>query len=711
MTASLQSSRNGKRSSPQDVDLASWATVLESEIPDSGDREQFKRRSLAVWLFHQGQGAKAAAEAAKTSERHFRRMWARCLLIAPDGRPWGYRALLKGIRVAKPVRVKPYTPAKKSIAGFSGLMSMTIELHPTVRNGLINALGRLGPDAYQPVSMKGRQLHLKFLELCREAGISEDEYPFNTIEKGRRALAEWVRRVYLPMHVRSFVKGEHGKSAATVFDFQKDGDQQRAAAKPWDEWQIDEVKVDVRARYELLSADFIPVHLELPRIVAIVCKDTGSGAIPAWKLVIAREVNVGDVLEVLWMAVSGPPKVISSVPDTDYRKDGGFPATVVPQLRFTVPRRLSLDNALAHLANAVRDAVEKACGCEVHLGPPKSPKERANIEAEFSALARKVMHQLPGTTGTGPTDPKRKKDDLPVEGLIRVEDLEHTVDTYFANRNGLPHPASGHTAPLRRLRYMLSRKLFEPQVLPPDKRHAHVFGPRSLAVVHSDLSKSRQPYVWFIGKRYRGQAIMGFAGYKDKKVVIRANPADLRTVVAYDEQGVELGVLRAEGKWGVVPHDLRMRRLFERLRRANVLGVQAEDDPMRALFAHLNKGAQRDATQAAQLAYLIGYLRGHLVELDEGLVTDMREHLRVQPAANDVPVPPVDTVEPPVESSVEPSSIAAPIDSAIAPPAEVAPKPTVPARVAAPPVVVHLPPPRASTPRPAYILPQRTVRR
>ncbi|SHN13564.1 Mu transposase C-terminal domain-containing protein [Rhizobacter sp. OV335] len=677
------------------VDITTWATVEESDIKAAKDRAKYKRRRDAVSVYGNTQSLKEAARIVGTSERNFRRLWGRCCALAPDGRPWGFRALVPN-KVTRKVSRKELLRSLKGVAtkGFPGSFEKLLIDFPSIRTELVAALGRLGPEAHRPVTMKGRQLQLQFERLCFEAGLTQDDYPFNTRERCRRSLPEWVKRVYLPQYAFAYVKGEHGQDAATGFDFQKEGDARRAPAKAWDEWQLDEVKIDVYARYEFLSPDLVPISLELPRIVAVVLKDTGSGAVPAWKLVIGREVNVGDLLEVLWTAVSGPPKVQPSVPGSDYQDGAGYPSVVLEGLRWAWPRVLPLDNALAHLANDLRNAVEKIGGSKVLLGKPKTPLARAEIESEFSALARKVLHQLPGTTGSGPTDPRRKKAATPLEGLIRVEDLEHTLDVYFANRNGLPHAASNYVAPLERLRHNLERGLLSVAVLPPDRRHAHVFGLRREVTVRADLRKGRPPFVNFMKLRYRGPALTPFTGYVGKRLVVRASPMDLRTIVLYDEQGCELGVLRAEGKWGALPHDLRIRRLFLKLRRENSLGKQAEDDPLRALFAHLNKGAQRDATQAGQLAYLMRYLRGYSGELSPSLLSDIGARVHLEKAANDISevalLPPPEGRTPSVPKLLAPAPNPQP------------PTPKSPQQPAAQTI---------TSARPVYVLAQKRVRR
>ncbi len=713
MKFSSRAFRPRRRLSPTEVDLTSWATVDAAQL-SKRDKDAFKKRCDAVATFQGGHTAQAAADVMGCNERNFRRLWERCLTLAPDGRVWGYRALVPRLRICAIERVAPLRAIEgKPCAGFGGAFGALLREHPSIERGMVQALGRTVKDVCQPVTMIGRELHKLFIELCGKANIGPDAYPLNTIQKGRRALHDWVRRDYIPRYASQFVKGEHGQDAATTHDFQKDGDARRPAAQPWEEWQIDSVKIDVSARYELLSSDCVPISLDLARTVGLLCKDTGTGAGVAWQHVMAREVNLGDLLDLLWQALSGERKPKADVPDCEHMDGAGYPTTVLPQLRFAPPRRIKLDNALAHLADALRNALGNVCGIEVVLGEPKTPLARAAVEAEFSALARKVLHKLPATTGSGPNDPKRKKAAIVPEGRIRIEELDHLIDVYFANRNGTPHHASNYVSPLERLTQAARYGLLNPIVLPPDKRHAHFFGLRLEVTVRAELTKGRRPFVNFLGKRYQGPSLKSFAGLVGTKLIARASTRDLRTLILFDIKGVELGALRAEGKWGVLPHDYRIRKLFLHLRQQNMIGKHAEDDPLRALFTHLNNGAPRDAKQAAQLAHLLGYLRGYASELPSGVLSDIGQQEALQVAANDLSLLPILSAATDSVSSaiaLAPAEATSPLsaDHSNAKAPRTSAQPNTPVALSNQPIASPISPPAA---RPIYLLNQRSIRR
>lgn len=659
---------HGSRRRLSEEEVAQWPTVDEGLISNAKHRAVYKRRVAAIALLVGNASALTAAAAAKISDRELRRLVSRCRAISPDGRVWGYRALVSNFRTKAYCRTKELgsdpegavDPESLNVyrepasSGMAGAFGRLLRDRSDIREGLIDALGRAGPEAYKRLSMKGRKLHLRFLSLCKDAGLTENDYPLNTLEKGRRSLFEWVHRVYLPRYASAYVKAEHGADAAVTFDHEKDGPFRQPPAKDWDEFQLDEITLDVAARYELLDPSLLPISLELQRCKIIICLDVGSKSVAAWRLVLAREPNVCDLLEVFWDAIAGPPKRAESIPNLDYNDGAGYPCSVLPQLRYRVPRRILLDNSLAHLANAFRSALLNVCASEVHLGKPKDPKARAEIESENSSLVRKHVHELPGTTGSQPKDPLRKRAKQPLNKLVRVCDVEHDLDVYFANRNGEARESSNFISPIERLRYSLKHSLIDPISLTHDKRHQHFFGLVEKVKVKGDLKNGRRPFVNFCGKRYRGKALNNFVGLLGKMLIARATPRDLRTLTLFDEKGAELGTLRAEGKWGAIPHDLRLRRLFSKLKRQGSLGTQAEDHPLHALYVYLNEGAPRNKTMALQLAYLLEYLRGKLPEIDKQLVRDLTDSADLDAAIEEISTVPLnDTCDP--QSSAEAS--------------------------------------------------------
>ncbi len=251
MSASLQPSSLSvlrRRTRVLDDDLTSWPSVDEDQMADRKAKTHYRTRRDAIEALCNGAEPAMAAAIASTSVRNLRRLLKRCREIAPDGRPWGFRALVPGKRIAMAVRSQLLkVVVGKPQAGFTGAFSLLLRTYPSIQHGLVDALGRLGERQYRQNTMVGRQLQLRFEQLCVEAGLTTSDYPLNTTEKCRRTLPQWIKRVYLPRYVSNFVKAEHGQDAATAYDFERDGDIRRSPPKPWDQWQIDEVKVDVCA--------------------------------------------------------------------------------------------------------------------------------------------------------------------------------------------------------------------------------------------------------------------------------------------------------------------------------------------------------------------------------------------------------------------------------------------------------------------------------
>jgi len=66
------------------------------------------------------------------------------------------------------------------------------------------------------------------------------------------------------------------------------------------------------------------------------------------------------------------------------------------------------------------------------------------------------------------------------------------------------------------------------------------------------------------------------------------------------------------GQWGKFQHDLRIRRIFLKLKRQGEFDLRPEDEPLDAMFAHLRANAPRDRNKALQLAHLVAVLSGSI---------------------------------------------------------------------------------------------------
>jgi hypothetical protein len=591
--------------------LDAWPLLDEAEL-DRENQVRALRFSNAFEMRLSGQPATAAAAIAKVSVREFNRVLRRCLEVHEDGRIWGLRALPIGTRVKSYTRTaEPRTFEDKPSAGKGGLLGKLLTDHPQIEKDLQHTLVTERRVGEAPNRAKIRWCHKQFLNACRSAGVPQDQYPFNTQHEARRAFRIWMHSYFIPKYSKQWTVAEKGTDGAQSFLYQGGDGSGTPLCDPYGTWQIDEVTIDLQARYELPNWSGDWEELALRRCSAIRVIETGAGTTLAWRLILAAQPTAEELLMVVWDAMNGPPKAPSALPGLDYMAEAGFPANIHSQLRFVPPKIFELDNALSHLANGFQHLVTGTLGALVKLGAPRTPQARGKIEAKFKLQAQRVLHQLPATTGSGPHDPVRKKAQVPVSQRVRVDELEHILDVYIANENATPAAGAGYVAPLERLRRQVMSGAIRPAYIPVARRKPHFFNaPHPIRLV-IDKESRRRPFVNFLGVRYTSPHLQRAAyGLANQKLWVRFDPRDLRVLLVFSDDGAEFGSITAMGQWGKFQHDLRIRKLFLKLKRQGELADRPEDEPLEAIFRHLRDGAPRDANKALQLAHLMNSLGG-----------------------------------------------------------------------------------------------------
>jgi putative transposase len=641
-------------------DLANWPTY-DPAVLTGNCLIEYQRREKAMRQYLAWRPLKDVLATAGVSAQRWRELVKRCGRPLPDGSIVGLQGLAPGQYQAPRQRRAEIVPSRDPRAGYSGAFQMFMAANPQIERLLVAYLIALGPKAFRPNRVAFRGIHRAFLRICREQGIREDQYPFNTEERCRRALRLWIDRVYLPKHSMRAIQLENGPDAAVQAGFGQGSGTAEGYSEPYSDWVLDEVTVDVNARYELPSPGGDWDELDLARFAQLRMRVRNGGATLSLRHVFAKQANADDVALLFWDAINGPPPVPEAVPGLKPTDGAGYPSVVIPELRFAIPRRVYLDNALSHLSAHVQYICAKLLGAEMILGAPGTPRDRADIESENGVQARNLLHQLPATSGTGPKDPVRKRAAMPLEGRLRAVEVEHALDVHARNRNALPTAGAFHISALERLRRQIGSGVLKPVHLAPEKRHAFFFSAPRRVQVKEDRERGARPFINFLYVRYGGAVLVNAFDLVDTYLLLRADLRNLRTVMLFRLDGTLLGPVQALGKWGTFPHDARMRRLFGVLKRRGELGERADDEPLEALFAHLRNKAPRDRNAALQLAYLVEYLTRSQVSLTSTLAQGVNEWEQLQHAASNVRVLPIKPRSAPPASQVKRPDIASPV--------------------------------------------------
>jgi putative transposase len=102
--------------------------------------------------------------------------------------------------------------------------------------------------------------------------------------------------------------------------------------------------------------------------------------------------------------------------------------------------------------------------------------------------------------------------------------------------------------------------------------------------------------------RYTNALLASTALFPGKKLRLYYNSQDLRTVRAFADDGAEIGVLKAQGAWGEIVHDLKLRQEVVRLRgRKHLAGAMNHEGLTQFIEDKLAK-AKRSRRGASELA-------------------------------------------------------------------------------------------------------------
>jgi hypothetical protein len=192
--------------------------------------------------------------------------------------------------------------------------------------------------------------------------------------------------------------------------------------------------------------------------------------------------------------------------------------------------------------------------------------------------------------------------------LLLAEHVEYACAVMWANENCAVSTAANGISSMERLRRALIRGSIPDLTVPLSNRSRHMFFAAKKVRVHADPSQGRKPYVGFWRVRYISTELQRRYDLHNQWVYARADPDDERVIYLYNEAGIELCRAHGEGRWGIIPHDARMRRMALNGINKAEFEEMPHDGPLLALFASLQRDASKSPAAALKLAHCIAVL-------------------------------------------------------------------------------------------------------
>jgi transposase InsO family protein len=342
-----------------------------------------------------------------------------------------------------------------------------------------------------------------------------------------------------------------------------DADPLRAAQEPLEVVEFDGHRLDVRLKIVVRDPLGFEQSFEIERVWLLVILDVFSRAVLGYHVSVGREYSRYDVIRAIEHAIEPHRPMRFTLPGVGYGAAGGFPSEKYPELGFAIWQRIKLDRARANLAADVQHALTEFLGCTVEIGPPRQPDERPYIERFFGTIATNLSSRLPGYTGSHPRDLRKA---LSAAGgnlrlYVSLDELEELLEAALGAYNATPHSGLNGLTPLEAMAHGARDPSVWLNWLPQAKQKtlALMQTPRR-ATVRGYLAQGQRGHVNFHGVRYTNAALAGVGSLIGTELRLYYNSYDLRTVRAFGADGTDLGELRAQGAWGIVAHDLKLRQ-------------------------------------------------------------------------------------------------------------------------------------------------------
>ena len=602
---------NRRRADLQLLDADGWPSVDDNTLTGSV-RKTFQQRQRAIELYLKGESVREIVRQTQVECRQLYRLLSRCVATHSDGRPFGFRALVPHQRVRDYTRLKdPKTLAIGGSRGTAGAFELLLERYPKLLIWLQQQLRdrrvfiqQLSTDNGLRLRLRGLSaVHSEFIRECRSVGITAADYPLSADQMGKGALRAMLKSEIL----RTFGASARAAGAKRLKGLPRSTDDATtpAASRALEVVEFDGHRLDIRLKIVVQDPLGFEQSFEIERVWLLVILDVATRAVLGYHLCLEREYSRYDIIRTIEKALEPHRMLTLNLPGLSYYQGGGFPSVELPELGYATWQWLKLDRAKANLADDTLHALCEFVGCFVDVGPAHSPDDRPYIERFFGTLASTLSSRLPGYTGSNPQDLRRALSD-PKSNLrliLSLSELEQVLEVALARYNGTPHSGLNSRTPLEAMHLAVRGRGELLQWLPELKRRTLcLMQSPTLMRVRGYLAQGRRGHVNFHGVRYTNDVLAASAVFLGKQLRCYYNNQDLRTIRAFLPDGTEIGLLKAQGMWGEIVHDLKLRKEIMKLRGKKRLAHALSEQFLEQWIEEKRKQAKSSRRAASELA-------------------------------------------------------------------------------------------------------------
>lgn len=564
----------------------SWKEVNVEALSDE-NREKYYKRKEAVDLYIDGVAPKNIIDKTGIPGSEILRYTKRCNEKDKNGKCKGYAALI------------PNRHIKKSI---DKLQNLFLE-YPTLKSFVIG--NYFGNNKYTlEHNMNIRTLHSRFLKECIRLGIQDYEYPFTLKDKGYVSLYRYIKQIELELPDLSISR--ENKDAKQKFNSTGYGETNGIfPLAPFSIVQLDGHKIDMLYTIEVENEQGELIDMPATRAWIIAVIDVSTRVVLGYSISAHENYNQYDVLLAIHNAIVPHQKMNFSHDGFKYPENGGFHSFAFPETQWATFDMIMLDNAKSHLAKNTLNKLVNEAKCAINYGSVATPETRGIVERFFKTLETSGFHRLPGTTGSGTKDNKRRNPEKEsIKYRIKFTDICELIEYLIADYNNSAHSGLENQTPLQVMGRRIRQAGMKPYIIPPAERPyieklTYFTEERTL---RGGYSTGTKPYVSYLGTKYHAYDTQIPMEMINQKVYLEVNPADVSHVSLYNKDGVFVANLVAMGEWGRYPHSIKTHQAALKRKNSNLEKNQIYAPYLSEYENELRKNAQnsrRDRTEAA----------------------------------------------------------------------------------------------------------------
>lgn len=580
----------------EDFSLDSWPH------PDVGtlcsrDLERFLKRKEAVVLYLQGAASAALYKATGIHASFLYRMIReRCMHPHPDGRIYGWRALVPSVHIVKYQR-RIKVRADANGRGVVGALVTLLQQETDFARRLHQQIIKTCPDLRLGEIRRPRHaLWAWFLKELRALGYeTRNEWPFTVKSMGYMTLCRYADSILSanPVKAARIVGGPelHKKMVS--------GDGiDRPVQNPFERVEMDAHKLDGRFVVMIPQAGGGWSPRLVHRLWVIVLLDVVSRAVIGYHLSLRVEVSKEDVMRAIKHALLPWSRKELGFGPQAYCADAALPSGHHERYAGLCWNETSVDGALAETCACVKgklQAVVGSCLLDPSAGfaQRRSKDDRPFIESFFRTLAGRGLQRLSNTTGAK-AQGKRGRDPGQVAVLseFQLEYAAELLDALIANYNATPHTSLGYRSPLQMLDFYASLGHLPTRHADPNAVQG-LLSVRKLCIVRGGYQQGRRPYVNFAGASYSNSELAQRHDLVGQPIwVINHLEDDARIALATTREGARLGVLRAHPPWHQTPHSLAIRSAINIMVRQRRFCLASGADAVTAFMEYVESTAK-----------------------------------------------------------------------------------------------------------------------